>query len=148
MDHSSKEKVSQMNRQAKALDSLYHRTAAQFGMSDCVFWVLYVLLSEERDLTQQDLCEEWFFIKQTLNSAVTGLREKGYLVLEPVPRDRNRKLLRLTPAGRHYAEDNVMKVIRAEQAVLDSLTGGEFQQLLTVKNRCLQLMTEELEKLF
>lgn len=147
MDTTGREKVRQLNRQAKALDALYHRAAMGFGMSDCAFWVLYVLLSEERDLTQQDLCEDWSFIKQTLNSAVIGLREKGYLVLEPVPRDKNRKLLRLTPAGRRYAEGSVMKVIRAEQAAMASLTEEEFQQLLALKDRSLRLLTEELEQL-
>ena len=79
VDGHTKEKLNQMNRQARETDSLYHKAALRFGMSDCTFWILYVLLSEEGELTQQDLCEQWNFIKQTLNSAVNGLCRKGYL---------------------------------------------------------------------
>ena len=148
VDGHTKEKLNQMNRQARETDSLYHKAALRFGMSDCTFWILYVLLSEEGELTQQDLCEQWNFIKQTLNSAVNGLCRKGYLILEQVPGTKNRKILRLTKAGMDYAKGTVLKVIEAEQAALDRMEDGQLHQLLKLKRKSLALLSEEFEKLY
>ena len=90
------ELLEQFNRQTRRADAIYHRAAAHFNQSDCVNWLLYVLLDERRSYSQQDLCEEWMYTKQTINSAVRALQEQGYVTLESAPGNRKRKLLRLT----------------------------------------------------
>ena len=97
------ELLEQFNRQTRRADALYHRAAAHFNQSDCVNWLLYVLLNEHRSYSQQDLCEEWMYTKQTINSAVRALQEKGYVTLESAPDHRRRKLVRLSEAGREAA---------------------------------------------
>ena len=63
-----------INRQMKSLDSLYHKAALSFGLSDSSFWALYALLESDREYAQQDLCEILSLPKQTLNTTVSSIR--------------------------------------------------------------------------
>ena len=72
-----------LRRQMQTLDRLYKESdrigddyAAHFGMNNTAFWVLYTLSRADKPVTQNDLCEEWFFPAQTINSAVSGLVKK------------------------------------------------------------------------
>ena len=96
-----------LRRQMQTLDRLYKESdrigddyAAHFGMNNTAFWVLYTLSRADKPVTQNDLCEEWFFPAQTINSAVSGLVKKELVQLEPIPGTRNRKSIVLTEAGR------------------------------------------------
>lgn len=87
-----------LRRQMQTLDRLYKESdrigddyAAHFGMNNTAFWVLYTLSRADKPVTQNDLCGEWFFPAQTINSAVSGLVKKELVRLEPIPGTRNRK---------------------------------------------------------
>lgn len=58
-----------LRRQMQTLDRLYKESdrigddyAAHFGMNNTAFWVLYTLSRADKPVTQNDLCEEWFFL--------------------------------------------------------------------------------------
>ena len=52
----------------KENDVIYRRMAAQFGLSDSAFWILYCLRESVTPLTQKQLCESIYMSKQTINS--------------------------------------------------------------------------------
>ena len=141
------ELLEQFNRQTRRADAIYHRAAAHFNQSDCVNWLLYVLLDERRSYSQQDLCEEWMYTKQTINSAVRALQEKGYVTLESAPGNRKRKLLRLTEAGRAYAISTGGQVYRAETRAISRLGEEKMTELVRLTEEHLACLEEEVNRM-
>ena len=81
------------NRQYNETNLLYHTTAALFGLSDTMFWVLYSLYGSNAPQTQAQMSAGWCLPKQTLNSAVRGMVEQGLVMLTPAPGCRHGKNL-------------------------------------------------------
>ena len=141
------ELLEQFNRQTRRADALYHRAAAHFNQSDCVNWLLYVLLNERRSYSQQDLCEEWMYTKQTINSAVRALQEKGYVMLESAPDNRRRKLVRLTETGRAYALATGGQVYQAETRAIFRLGEKKMAELVRLTEEHLTCLEEEINRM-
>ena len=64
--------------------------------------ILYFASDEETVLTQQEICNAFFLPKQTVNTAIAGLAQKGLVELELIPGTRNKKRILLTYAGRNW----------------------------------------------
>lgn len=47
----------------KENDVIYRRMAAQFGLSDSAFWILYCLRESATPLTQKQLCESIYMMQ-------------------------------------------------------------------------------------
>lgn len=89
-----------LNRLNKELCDLYRQIAACLELSESEFWVLYIAADPEQWYTQIDICEKWFFCKQTINYAIRSLEEKRYVYLEPVPGAKKKKYVKLTSTGK------------------------------------------------
>lgn len=139
--------LEQENRQYNETNFLYHVVAARFGLSDTAFWVLYLLYSGNAPQTQAQMNAGWCLPKQTLNSAVRGMLDKGLLQAAPAPGCRHGKLLDLTPAGRVLAEKTVAQVIRAEHSAICRMGLERAQQNLALGQEYLQLLREEFARL-
>lgn len=134
-----------LRRQMQTLDRLYKESdrigddyAAQFGMNNTAFWVLYTLSHADKPVTQNDLCEEWFFPAQTINSAVSGLVKKELVRLEPIPGTRNRKSIVLTEAGRELCGRTISIVDEIERAAMLGFTEEERELYLSLFRRHLE----------
>lgn len=144
---SAKELLAQENRQYNETNLLYHGTAAGFGLSDTVFWVLYSLYSDDVPKTQAQISAGWCLPKQTLNSAVRGMVDQGLVMLTPAPGCKHGKLLSLTAEGRALAERTVAQVIRAEESAMQRLGLERARQYITAGRAYTQLLREELTQL-
>ena len=140
------QQLSMINQQYKSMDALYHKAAVTFGMSDSALWVFYSILTEEGDVTQQDLCNTWYFSKQTLNSTVSNLCKNGYLTLEPIPGTRNRKRLLLTKEGKDYVALNVCKLVEAEEKAIEKMSEEHLRQFTQLSNEFSTLLIEQFEE--
>lgn len=67
--------------------------------------ILYFASDEETVLTQQEICNACFLPKQTVNTAIAGLAQKGLVELELIPGTRNKKRILLTDAGRELEKN-------------------------------------------
>lgn len=146
-DLSPKALLEQENRRYNETNLLYHVTAAQFGLSDTVFWVLYSLYSDDKPQTQAQMSAGWCLPKQTLNSAVRGMVEQGLVKLTPAPGYKHGKLLSLTEAGRTLAEKTVAQVIRAEENAIRRMGLERARQNLALGAEYLQLLRAEFTQL-
>ena len=68
-----------LNRLYKESDHIYSRLAAKLGMTETTFWVLYAVAHSEEPMTQNDLCNDFFFPVQTINSAINNLKKNAFL---------------------------------------------------------------------
>lgn len=122
-----KEKIDTINQKIKELSSLYRVAASKSGISDGEVCIWSVLLCSEEEYSQQDLSDLLFLPKQTVNSIISNFVKKGFVCLEHVLGTRNRKVVRLTEAGKDYGEENVMWIFRAEERALEQADSGQVQ---------------------
>lgn len=61
------------------VDKLYHAYARGCGLSDCAYWMLYDIERAGGELPLARLTESWSYSKQTINSALKVLQERGLM---------------------------------------------------------------------
>lgn len=132
----------------KKQDELYHRYSVYCGLSDPATWVLYTLYEEEnRIYTQNDLVSLWSFPKQTVNYAVNGLVENGWLRLEQLPGGRNRKAVLLTEEGERICEKLILPLMLAEERSLLELSEEEQSLLFRLTRKQSAAFEKEIARL-
>ena len=134
--------ITAYNALIKEDNSLYHALAKGFGLSDKAFWILYLLEKSDHPVTQEELCAVLCLSKQTVNSALKGLSDSGYIRLE-APHDKNRgKRLTLTDLGKQLIARTISPVFRMEEQAYEGLTAQERQALLDLNRRYLELLRQ------
>ena len=148
MDEKLRNQMQTLDRLYKESDRICNDYAAHFGMNNTAFWVLYTLSRADEPVTQNDLCEEWFFPAQTINSAVSGLVKKGLVRLEPIPGTKNRKSIVLTEAGRELCGRTISIVDEIERAAMLGFTEEERELYLSLFRRHLENLKKAKAELF
>lgn len=143
MDEQVKRQIDIINQHIKELNSLYHNAAVRSGVSDGEICVWSMLLTTDKEYSQQDLCELLFLPKQTVNSIVSGLIKKGYILLEHVSGTRNRKVIRLTDEGRKYGEKNIMWIFEAEQHAMEDADSHEISILISMLEKYINKLKDK-----
>lgn len=138
-----REYLSEYNGLMKENDELYRNAAAAMGLSDCAFWILYLLREREAELTQSDICSVIYMPKQTVNSSLKKLEESGYLRLFE-GNDRRSKLVRLTDEGMDLAEETVDRVLTAELRAIGGMTAEEQSVFLGLFRKFTDLLKKEM----
>ena len=131
----------------KEMDDIFHTYAVEHGMSDSAFWILYTLCQADKPYTQNDFCEEWYYSKQTVHSAVAGLIKSGYVTLEHVPGSRNSKCIVLTAKGRDYTAVHIEPIVTAERRAFAGLSKEEQDVYFHVVRKHLDLFDREVKNL-
>lgn len=112
-----------LNRLYKESDHIYSRLAAKLGMTDTTFWVLYAVAHSEEPMTQNDLCNDFFFPVQTIHSVINNLRKDELLELQVIPGTRNRKAIILTEKGKLFVANTINKADEIEKNAFLLLMG-------------------------
>lgn len=108
----------------KENDEVYRCAAKTLGISDCSLWILYTLRTEQEAITQKEICEAFYYPKQTVNSALKKLENEGHIALTEM-KDRRSKKITLTESGKKLAARTADKLIEAEFASLSGLSDTE-----------------------
>lgn len=135
----------ELNRLYKEMDDIYHDYAKAFGVTDTVLWVMYFVWEHKESCTQKELCREWSYISQTVNSALKSLEQKGLLRLEYVEGSRKNKRILFTEAGSLLAERMIVPLMEAENRALMSLPKAEREHLLSGMKKNNEMLRKELE---
>lgn len=113
----------------KENDEVYRCAAKTLGISDCSLWILYTLRTEQEAITQKEICEAFYYPKQTVNSALKKLENEGYIALTEM-KDRRSKKITLTESGKKLAARTADKLIEAELAAMSELTDEEQKRFI------------------
>ena len=143
----SREFIRRIEQQRKEQDSIYHSVAEKYGLSDTAMWVLYLVAEGSGDITQQDLCRQSCYAKQTINTAVNSLTKSGFVELIPIPGTRNHKKIQLTEAGRGLVNRTTRNLKAAEERAYGRLTDDELETYLDITSRLTAYLREETEGL-
>lgn len=134
--------ITAYNSLIKEDNSLYHALAKSFGLSDTAFWILYILEESDQAVTQAELCAISCLSKQTINSALKGLSDSGYIRLETSHGKQRGKHLTLTPLGMELIQRTIHPVFRVEELAYQGLSPEERQTLLRLNGRYLELLRQ------
>lgn len=140
-------RLAEYNSIIKENDELYHKAARNFGMSDCAFWIMYILREEKGNLTQSSICDAMYQPKQTVNSALKKLEKEGYISLEGTG-GRNGKQINLTKKGTELANQTIDKVIALEKKTFSGLTVEEQETFIYLFHKYTDLLVANMQELF
>ena len=101
---------------------VYVRYAKRFGIPLKSLFVLNALYYAPEGCNQMEICLKAYSSKQTVSAIIKGYLTRGYVNLTEQSNDRRNKLVRLTDAGRQYADAIVPPVTEAETAAMARLT--------------------------
>ena len=135
------------NQMYKEMDVVYHNYARGFGLSDTAFWILYSVLEQNGALTQRELCTDWSYTPQTVNSALKELEKRNIICLEFVPGSRKNKRIQLTEQGMKLAKQSIQPLMQAELDSFSILDEEECERLLSTTKKYLSILKEQINKI-
>ena len=122
--------------------ALYDEYAKSCGLLMKTFLVLNVLFYAKDGMTQKEICGMTFQSKQTVSLIVKNLLQDGRAVLTENAADRRNKIVRLTDAGRAFAEGPVRHITSAEDTAMSMFTPEEQKTLIDLSRRFTQNLAE------
>ncbi len=131
----------------KEFDEIYHKIALHYKLSDSSFWVLYSLYEAKRPCTQMEICKEWNFSKQTINSTIKNLENLGYITKENYENNKLYKKIHLTSLGMEIAEKTVKNVIILEDIAFSKISEEELDIIIKLLQKVLSSFKEEASKI-
>ena len=145
MDKKTRDQIDLINQKTKELNALYRLAAYKSNISDGEVNIWSVLLNCDEEYSQQDLVELLSLPKQTVNSLVTRMIQKEFVVLEHDPGTRNRKVIRLTDAGRHFGEQHVKWIFDAEQKAMEDTDPEEVMAYISMLEKYISRFRKEID---
>ena len=145
MDKKTRDQIDLINQKTKELNALYRLAAYKSNISDGEVNIWSVLLNCDEEYSQQDLAELLSLPKQTVNSLITRMIQKEFVVLEHDPGTRNRKVIRLTEAGRHFGEQHVKWIFDAEQRAMEDTDPQEIMAYISMLEKYISRFRKEIE---
>ena len=124
----------------KMIDDIYHDIALSMHLTDSAFIILYCLLELGDGCSQKDICKLYSISKQTINSSVKSLEDKGFLIRKAgLGRDIH---LYFTEFGKKFADEHIGPVIDMENETFACMKPSECEQLLSLTRKYVQILQE------
>lgn len=130
------------DRLLNGLDHIYSEFSRACGLSDCAYWMLVDTSTAGGSIAVSRLTSEWFYSKQTINSAIKTLTARGFATLEF---SRKNKVVSLTEEGRRFAERYALPALKAEQRAFGALEPCEQREIMRLIGKFSQVLGEECE---
>lgn len=118
------------DRLLNGLDHIYSEFSRACGLSDCAYWMLVDNSTAGGSVAVSRLTSEWFYSKQTINSAIKTLTARGFATLEFAEGNRKNKVVCLTEAGMRFAEQYALPAQEAEQQAFEVLEPWEQREIM------------------
>lgn len=133
------------DRQFNEIDRAYSGFARACGISDCAFWMLMDTATNGGEVAVSWLTSEWYYSKQTINSALKTLTARNMVELDFAVGSRKNKIVRLTAEGRAYSERYVLPALKAENRAFEALEPAERTELMRILGKFSAALGNEVE---
>lgn len=150
MDSNINGQILKFNLLFKKYDYIYRRAARKFEMCELELLILYVMrnfIPLKSRCTQKDLTDILLHPKQSINSALKSLVQKGYAELTLADKNTRVKYIYLTDKGISVAERTADLLIRTEKEAFLSLSEKERCELLSLFGKLTAAMEEQMDKI-
>lgn len=145
-EHKTKNRLLEYNRIIKENEDIYRGLAKRMGLSECSFWILYILRTEYTAPVQREICAHLHEPKQSINSALKKMEADGYIELV-CGDDRRSKQILLTPRGTAVCENTIDRVVQAECSAFGALLDEEQETFLHLFHKLTDLLKEQMEEI-
>ena len=135
----------EFDRMLNGLDRIYSEFARTCGLSDCAYWMLVDTGAAGGSVAVSRLTSEWFYSKQTINSAIKTLTARGLATLEFAEGSRKNKVVCLTEEGRRFAERYALPAQKAERQAFEALEPWEQSEIMRLVGKFSHVLNEECE---
>lgn len=133
------------DRMLNGLDRIYSEFARTCGLSDCAYWMLVDTSAAGGSVAVSRLTSEWFYSKQTINSAIKALTARGLAALEFAEGSRKNKVVRLTEDGARFAARYALPALKAEQRAFEALDPEEQREIMRLIGKFSHALSDECE---
>lgn len=133
------------DRMLNRLDHIYSEFSRACGLSDCAYWMLVDTSAAGGNIAVSRLTSEWYYSKQTINSAIKAPPARGFATLEFAEGSRKNKVVRLTEEGRRFAERYALPALKAEQRAFGALEPCEQREIMRLIGKFSQVLGDECE---
>lgn len=133
------------DRMLNGLEHIYSEFSRACSLSDCAYWVLVDTSTAGGSIAVSRLTSEWFYSKQTINSAIKTLTARGFATLEFAEGSRKNKVVSLTEEGRRFAKRYAMPAQKAEQQAFEALEPWEQREIMRLVGKFSHVLNEECE---
>ena len=130
----------------KEFDEVYHKIAINYKLSDSAFWILYTLYENKEGCTQKEICSDWNFSKQTINTTIKDLERKKLITLNNEENNKKIKKIKLTNKGIEIAKNTVEKVMEVENIAFSKIDIKEFDRAISFFQVQLKSLKNEINK--
>lgn len=144
MNFEMKSNIVTYNQLVKELDDIYKLYSKKSGLSDTVFWILYFIYERKEPYTQTEICDAWYYSRQTVDSALKNLEEKNLVKLIPSKTNRKNKEIFLTEEGLLLARKVIVPLMEAETKALDALGEKEMHLFFSLMKKHTDIFKEEI----
>lgn len=124
-------------------DKLYAQFARSCGLSSCAYWMLYDLERAGGEAPLRRICSTWAYSKQTISSALKVLEARELIDLSYEEGSRKNKVVRLTPTGRAFSDENIVPAHEAEERAFRSLGEADGRELIALVRRYTRALEEQ-----
>lgn len=129
----------------REIDKMYHEVALKMGLSDSALMILYAITELGDGCLQKDICELFFFSRQTINSACKKLEMKGIIYLE---KGKRRDMhMHLTEAGVKLVQNTIVPLMKAETAVFAEMEPDEVKEFLRLTRKYTAIFRKKIGEL-
>ena len=133
------------DRLLNGLDHIYSEFSRACGLSDCAYWMLVDTSTAGGSIAVSRLTSEWFYSKQTINSALRKLETDGHILLRMA--DGKRKIVCLTESGKIYAARTAGRLLAAENEIYGAWPKEDLEAYLRLAEKYLTELREKSKEL-
>ena len=137
------EYILEYNQLYKEMDAIYHDAAVRIGLSDCAFWILYMLRNHDGLCKQSELSENASMPPQTVNSSLKKLEKDGLVELRKIP-GKMGKSIHLTDKGEQFVIDRITPLNRAEERACESFSEDEIETFMRIFRTLVTRLDQEI----
>ncbi len=134
----------EFNRNYKELDGIFHEIAQKMELSNSAFSILYTLVEFGGGCLQKDIADYYSTSRQTINSSIKNLEEKGIISLEKGKR--REQHLYLTPKGQALVQEKIVPVVEMENRIFAAMEPEESRELLRLTKKLVSLYRKEVDE--
>ncbi|MBC8547010.1 MarR family transcriptional regulator [Clostridiaceae bacterium NSJ-31] len=129
-------------------EGIYQKIAQNAGMAEIPYRVLYALCEDGKKWSQIDICREWNYAKQSVNTAISKLVKQGYVVLmQDKSMPRNHKIIVLTEQGQEFCNRWVRPVIDADNQAFAAMSEQERKMCIAIRKKHYEFVKNSLKDL-
>ena len=145
MEYHEGKKLARFNALMNEFETFYHEIAIKCGLSDSGYEILRTLMILGEGCTQTNIYKNCYLNKQTVNSSVKQLVNKGLIFLEQ-GKGREYKIF-LTDSGREYIDRKIQPVESAENEIFEELTEDEYNEMIRLTEKYLNSFRKKIQKI-